>query len=111
MPVSIGRSLAIIFAVAVSIFVTRLIPFLLFPGGKEIPPVIRYFGRVLPPAVIGMLVVYCLKSVRPAVYPHGLPELIAVAIVVGLHVWKRNNLLSIGAGTVLYMFLTQVVFR
>ena len=80
MPVSVGRSLAIIFTVAGTIFFTRLIPFLFFPKGKEIPPIIRYLGRVLPPAVIM------------------------------LHVWKRNNLLSIGAGTALYMFLIQVVF-
>lgn len=64
MPVSVGRSLAIIFTVAGTIFFTRLIPFLFFPKGKEIPPIIRYLGRVLPPAVIGMLVIYCLKTCR-----------------------------------------------
>lgn len=71
---------------------------------------IQYLGKVLPPAVIGMLVIYCLKSVNVLAAPFGLPELIAVAAVILLHVWKRNNLLSIGAGTVLYMFLIQVVF-
>ena len=103
MPVSVGRSLAIIFTVAGTIFFTRLIPFLFFPKGKEIPPIIRYLGRVLPPAVIGMLVIYCLKNVSVL-------EFIAVAAVIVLHVWKRNNLLSIGVGTALYMFLIQVVF-
>ena len=78
--------------------------------GKEIPPIIRYLGRVLPPAVIGMLVIYCLKNVSVLAAPFGLPEFIAVAAVIMLHVWKRNNLLSIGAGTALYMFLIQVVF-
>ena len=77
MPVSVGRSLAIIFTVAGTIFFTRLIPFLFFPKGKEIPPIIRYLGRVLPPAVIGMLVIYCLKNVSVLAVPFGLPEFIA----------------------------------
>ena len=110
MPVSVARSLVIIAAVAGTIFFTRLCPFLFFPPGKPIPPVIQYLGKVLTPAVIGMLVVYCLKSTPVREAPHGVPELIAVATVAALHVWKRNNLLSIGAGTVLYMFLIQVVF-
>lgn len=110
MPIRIVPTLIIIAAVSGTIFLTRLIPFLFFPPGKEVPPLIRYLGKALPPAVIGMLVVYCLKGVHLASYPHGLPELIAVAVVVVLHVWKRNNMLSIGAGTVLYMFLIQTVF-
>ena len=104
MPVSVARSLVIIAAVAGTIFFTRLCPFLFFPPGKPIPPVI------LPPAVIGMLVIYCLKAVSITSYPYGLPEFIAVAVVILLHVWKRNNLLSIGVGTVLYMVLIQAVF-
>ena len=110
MPVSVGRSLAIIFTVAGTIFFTRLIPFLFFPKGKEIPPIIRYLGRVLPPAVIGMLVIYCLKGTTLSDLPYGIPEGLAVLVTAGLHIWKRNNLLSIGAGTILYMFLIQVVF-
>lgn len=110
MPVSVGRSIVIILTVAGTIFFTRLIPFLFFPKGKEIPPMVQYLGKVLPPAVIGMLVIYCLKSVNMLSYPYGLPELIAVAVVIALHAWKRNNLLSIGTGTVLYMFLVQMVF-
>lgn len=110
MPISVWRSIAIIIAVAVTIFFTRLIPFLFFPKGKEVPPVIQYLGKVLPPAVIGMLVIYCLKGVSFASVSHWAPEFIAVAAVIVLHVWKRNNLLSIGVGTVLYMFLVQVVF-
>lgn len=110
MPVSVGRTLVIILAVAGPIFLTRLIPFLFFPKGKEIPPMVQYLGRVLPPAVIGMLLIYCLKAVRLTAYPYGIPELIAIGAVVMLHVWKRSNLLSIGVGTVLYMFLIQVVF-
>lgn len=110
MPISALRSIIIIIVVAAVTFLTRLIPFVVFPKGREIPKVIRYLGRVLPPAVIGMLVIYCFKSVHVTAFPFGLPELIAGAAVVALHVWKRNNLLSIGVGTVLYMVLVQVVF-
>lgn len=110
MPIDALRSLLIILVVAAVTFLTRLIPFVVFPKGKEIPKVIQYLGRVLPPAVIGMLVIYCFKSVHITAFPFGLPELIAGAVVVALHVWKRNNLLSIGVGTVLYMVLVQAVF-
>lgn len=110
MPVSVGRSFLIILLVAAATFSTRVVPFLVFPKGKEIPPIVRYLGKVLTPAVIGMLVVYCLKSVSVVRFPFGIPEFIAVFVTAALHVWKRNNLLSIGAGTVLYMFLIQVVF-
>ena len=65
---------------------------------------------MLPPAVIGMLVVYCLGSTQVVAYPYGLPELIACLVVIGLHAWRRNVLLSVGAGTVLYMILVQMVF-
>lgn len=78
--------------------------------GKEIPEVVRYLGRVLTPAVIGMLVVYCLRATPVAEAPHGIPEAAAVFVTAALHAWKRNNLLSIGAGTVLYMVLIQVFF-
>lgn len=81
-----------------------------FPGRKEDPADGPVSGNVLPPAVIGMLVVYCLKDVHVTSYSYGIPEAISVVTVVLLHLWKRNNLLSIGVGTVLYMFLVQVVF-
>ncbi len=110
MPISAGLSVLIILVIAATTFATRVAPFLLFPKGKEIPRTVQYLGKVLTPAVIGMLVVYCLKTTDIIGPPHGLPELIAVTVVVLLHVWKRNNLLSIGVGTVLYMFLVQVVF-
>ena len=110
MPVSSSMSFLIILAVALTTFATRVVPFLIFPKGKEIPPVIQYLGKVLTPAVIGMLVVYCLKSTPVMAAPHGIPELIAVLVTAGLHVWKRNNLLSIGTGTVLYMILIQFIF-
>jgi branched-subunit amino acid transport protein AzlD len=110
MPISIGRSLAIIFIVAATTLATRVIPFLVFPKGKEVPKTIQYLGKVLTPAVIGMLVVYCLKGMSFTQAPFGIPEVVAVAVVALLHIWKRNNLLSIGVGTVLYMLLIQFVF-
>lgn len=110
MPLGIGMSLLVIVLVAITTFGTRVVPFLIFPKGKEIPDVVRYLGRVLTPAVIGMLVVYCLKTTPVLASPHGVPEAAAVLVTAGLHIWKRNNLLSIGAGTVLYMFLIQAVF-
>lgn len=110
LPVSFWRSIVIIFLVALTTFATRTIPFILFPEGKKVPKAVEYLGKVLPPAVIGMLVVYCFKSVEIVNSPFGLPELIAGLTVVVLHVWKRNNLLSIGVGTILYMVLVQYVF-
>ena len=96
--------------IAAATFATRVIPFLVFPDADKAPKFVRYLGNVLPYAAIGMLVVYCLKGVHPTVSPYGLPELIGVAAVAGLHLWKRNTLLSIGAGTGLYMLLVQFVF-
>ena len=110
MPVSVGRSLAIIFTVAGTIFFTRLIPFLFFPKGKEIPPIIRYLGRVLPPAVIAMLIVYCLKGVTFTTLGGWLPSLVAGVAAVVLHLWKGNELISIFGATAIYMVLVQAVF-
>ncbi len=110
MPLSPMHSLVIIIVTAAVTFLTRVIPFLVFPSGKEIPKVIQYLGKVLPPAVIGMLIIFCFKNVSIMSGSHGLPELICGLLVVVLHVWKRNNLLSIGSGTVLYMVLVQTVF-
>ena len=87
----------------------RFLPFILFR--KKTPAYIAYLGKVLPPAIIGMLVIYCLKDVRPFNWPFGIPELIAAVFVIGLQVWKRNSLVSILSGTVLYMALIQLVFR
>ena len=103
-------SLIMIAAVAIATFATRAASFVVFPKGKEVPPTVKYIGMVLPPAVIGLLVVYCLRSTQLFAYPYGIPELIACLAVIGLHAWKRNVLLSVGAGTVLYMALVQMVF-
>ena len=88
----------------------RFLPFLIFGENRKTPPMISYLGRVLPYAIMGMLVVYCLKDVSLAAFPFGIPEMIGCAVVTLLHIWKRNTLLSIGAGTVCYMLLVQFVF-
>lgn len=90
--------------------VTRFLPFLIFPAGKPTPKYIQYLGKVLPPAVFGLLVIYCLKNVSIFTGSHGLPELISIVLVIVLHVWKRQMLLSIAGGTVCYMLLVQFVF-
>jgi len=89
---------------------TRFLPFLIFNEKRKTPPLVEYLGKVLPCAIMGMLVVYCLKDVSWTSTPFGLPELIGIAIVALLHIWKRNSLLSIGVGTVCYMLLVQLVF-
>ena len=89
---------------------TRVLPFLVFPAGKPTPKFIQYLGFALPAAVFGMLLVYCLRNTSILSGSHGLPELIAILIVAALHLWKKQMLLSIGAGTILYMLLVQFVF-
>lgn len=89
---------------------TRFLPFLVFPGDKPVPKYIQYLGRVLPSAVFGLLVIYCLRDVNILSGSHGIPELISIAAVAGLHLWKRQMLLSIAGGTVCYMMLVQMVF-
>ena len=102
-------ALLIVVAVLVTA-ATRFLPFLIFGEKRKTPPVIEYLGTVLPCAIMGMLVVYCLKDISFVKNPFGLPELIACVVVAVLHVWKRNSLLSIGGGTVCYMLLVQLVF-
>jgi len=95
---------------ALATILTRYLPFLLFPAGKPTPKYIRFLGHALPGAVFGMLVVYCLKNVSLLSGSRGLPEFIAIAFVIALHLWKRKMLLSIAGGTILYMLLVQQVF-
>lgn len=87
----------------------RFLPFLIFGEKRKTPEIIAYLGKVLPFAIMGMLVIYCLKDVSPVHAPFGIPEAIGCSAVAGLHIWKRNTLLSIGAGTVIYMLLVQFV--
>jgi len=88
----------------------RFLPFLIFREGKSLPGWLSRLGKVLPFAIMGMLVVYCLKGVSLATAPYGIPEFLGCTVVALLHIWKRNTLLSIGGGTILYMLLVQLVF-
>lgn len=110
MTMTLAQGIITVAAVVLGTVITRFLPFVLFPANKPTPKFILYLGRVLPCAVIGLLVVYCLKDVNALSYPYGLPELIAIAAVALMHLWKRNMLLSIASGTVLYMVLVQLVF-
>jgi len=101
---------AIIAVVALVTAGLRFLPFLIFGESKSTPPLVSYLGRVLPYAIMGMLVIYCLKDVSLFSGSFGIPEALGCIVVVLLHIWKRNTLLSIGAGTVCYMLLVQLVF-
>ena len=111
MTLSSPQALVIVLMVALGTLITRALPFVLFGGRHRSHPYIAWLGSVLPPAAIGLLVVYCLKNVSLTVSPHGMPEALAILCIGVLHWWKSNALLSIGAGTVIYMLLVQVVFR
>lgn len=96
--------------IAVVTALIRFVPFLVFGENRKTPQIIIYLGQVLPFAIMGMLVIYCLKDVSFIKAPFGIPELIGCAAVALLHIWKRNTLLSVGVGTVCYMLLVQFVF-
>lgn len=101
----------IIFVIAIMSIVTiliRFLPFILFDHGKKLPKWISYLGKVLPPAIMSMLLVYCLRNINFVEGNHGLPELLCVGIAILLHSWKRNTLLSIGVSTILYMILIRI---
>ncbi|OWR27722.1 branched-chain amino acid transporter AzlD [Saccharibacillus sp. O23] len=102
------QQVMIVAIVVLGTMATRFLPFLVFPPGKPTPDYVRYLGRVLPAAAIGLLVVYSLKDVNVLAGSRGLPELVSVAVVVWLHLWKKNMFLSIAAGTVLYMILIRL---
>jgi branched-subunit amino acid transport protein AzlD len=110
MPLTIGQSILFFGIISITTFVTRVLPFIVFPDHKEMPKYVEYLGNVLPFTIIGMLVIYCLKDVSFIKQSFGLPEIISIGVITFLHLWKRNILLSIGGGTVLYMILVQVIF-
>ena len=107
---TVAQQIITIAVIALGTMLTRFLPFLLFPAGRPTPKYIQYLGKVLPAAVFGLLVIYCLKDVSLLSGSHGIPELISIAVVVALHLWKRQMLLSIAGGTVCYMLLVQLVF-
>lgn len=88
----------------------RFLPYIAFPSGKPIPSYVQYLGRVLGPAVFGLLVVYCLRNVSLTAWPYGIPEAIALLVVWASYLWKRNMMVSMAVGTVVYMVLVQTVF-
>ena len=102
--------LAVFLVIVLVTMLTRFLPFWIVGENRKTPPVIAYLGRVLPYAVMAMLVVYCLKRLDFSTPGKYLPELLCTILVAGLHAWKRNTLLSIGVGTVAYMLLVQLVF-
>lgn len=104
------HSAAMIAVIAGVTVLLRFLPFLIFREGRPTPPWLTRLGTALPYATMGMLVVYCLKGISFASAPFGIPELLSCAAVALLHIWKRNTLLSIGGGTLLYMILVQLVF-
>nr|WP_106782692.1 branched-chain amino acid transporter permease [Lysinibacillus timonensis] len=110
MTMTITQQIITIGMVVLGTMLTRFIPFMLFPSGKPTPKYVQYLGKVLPAAVIGLLVVYCFKDVSFLSGNHGIPDLIGVLIVAMLHFWKRQMLLSIAGGTIVYMILVQSVF-
>lgn len=105
-----AHSAAMITVIALVTAALRFLPFWIFCENRKTPPLVSHLGQVLPFAIMGMLVVYCLKDVSFADAPFGIPEILGCVVVTVLHVWKRNTLLSIGAGTVCYMLLVQFVF-
>lgn len=107
---TLTQQIVTIAMVVLGTMLTRFLPFLIFPPGKPTPKFILYLGKVLPGAVFGLLVIYCLKNVSILSGTHGIPELISIALTVVLHLWKRQMLLSIAGGTVCYMLLVQLVF-
>jgi len=110
MTIDFKMAIAMIAVAAVCTFATRLFPFALFSKSETVPKYVQYLGKVLPPAVIATLVIYCLKSVNFLQFPSGIAELISIALVVALHAWKKNTLISIGLGTACYMILIRTVF-
>lgn len=104
------QSLIIMVMIALGAQISRFLPFLAFSGKKELPEFVKYLGRVLPPALMGLIVVYCFKNTEILTGNHGIPELIASLVVILTFKWKENLLISVGGGTAVYMLLLQFVF-
>ncbi|QGQ45928.1 branched-chain amino acid transporter permease [Metabacillus sediminilitoris] len=110
MTMSLTQHIITIAMVVLGTMLTRFLPFIVFPSGKPTPKYVQYLGKVLPSAVIGLLVIYCFKDVSLLSVSQGVPEFLGVAAVVLLHFWKKNMLLSIAGGTIVYMLLVQMLF-
>lgn len=110
MTMSLTQQIITIAMVVLGTMLTRFLPFIVFPSGKITPNYVQYIGKVLPSAVIWLLVIYCFKNVSLLSGSHGIPEFIGAAVVALLHFWKKKMLLSIAGGTIVYMILVQLVF-
>lgn len=110
MTMNITQQIIIVAMVVFGTMLTRFVPFIVFPSGKNTPKYIQYLGKVLPSSVFGLLVIYSLKDVKLLSGSHGVPELLGVITVIILHFWKKNMFLSIAGGTIIYMVLVQMVF-
>ena len=107
---TLTQQIVTIAMVILGTMLTRFVPFFVFPAGKPTPKYVQYLGNVLPPAVFGLLIIYCLKNVSIFTGSHAIPELLAITLVIALHTWKRQILLSIAGGTIFYMILVQFIF-
>ncbi|SHK05136.1 Branched-chain amino acid transport protein AzlD [Hespellia stercorisuis DSM 15480] len=110
MTMTFTQQILTILMVVLGTMITRFLPFLIFPADKPTPKYIQFLGNYLPAAVFGLLVIYCLKNVSIFSGSHGIPELLSILVVIGLHLWKRQMLISIAGGTICYMLLIQFLF-
>ena len=104
------HAVIVIAVMGLAVLATRIVPVLIFGRGEKVPEFILYLGRVVPYTAMGLLIVYCLRDMPLLEAPYGLPEIISLAVVTGTYLWKRNTILSVVIGTVLYMFLVQSIF-
>ena len=104
------HAMIVIAVMGLAVLATRIVPVLIFGRGEKVPEFILYLGRVVPYTAMGLLIVYCLRDMPLLEAPHGLPEIISLAVVTGTYRWKRNTILSVVAGTALYMLLLQSIF-
>nr|WP_269466641.1 branched-chain amino acid transporter permease [Clostridium saccharoperbutylacetonicum] len=107
---SLIQRIVIIMVVILGTMITRFLPFLIFSSDRPTPKYVQYLGKMLPSAALGMLVIYCLKDVSLLSGNHAIPELISILVVTLLHLWKRQMLISIAGGTIVYMLLVQIIF-
>lgn len=105
-----NQMLMTILIIVLGTMITRFLVFLIFPPTKEPPRFITYLGKVLPPSAIGLLVIYALKDIQITKMPFAIPELVAILVIIIMHKWRRNTLISIASGTIVYMLFVQVVF-
>lgn len=109
MSIDVGRSILIIAVCALCTFLERFLPFAVF-GGREVPEIVKYLGKILPMAVIAALVIYCMRGTSFSSLSGFVPQLAAAAVTAGLHLWRKNTLLSVACGTAVYMLFVQIVF-